>query len=94
MRAGASRRARACRACAGPLTATSANISGEPPADDPNEVERTIGMRIDLLLDAGRTPGGPPSTIVDVTVAFAARTAGSRFVGRGAGMRAARVRTA
>ena len=22
---------------------------------------------VDLLLDAGRTPGGPPSTIVDVT---------------------------
>lgn len=56
-----------CRACASLLTATSANVSGEPSSDDPNEVERTIGGRIDLLLDAGRTRGGPPSTIVDVT---------------------------
>ena len=56
-----------CQMCERPLTATSANVSGEPPADDPNEVERTIGTRIDLLLDAGRTRGGPPSTIVDVT---------------------------
>jgi L-threonylcarbamoyladenylate synthase len=56
-----------CHACATPLTATSANISGEPPSDDPNEIERTIGARIDVLLDAGHTAGGPPSTIVDVT---------------------------
>ena len=56
-----------CRACRRPLTATSANLSGEPPSSDPDEVERTIGARIDLLLDAGRAPGGQPSTIVDVT---------------------------
>jgi L-threonylcarbamoyladenylate synthase len=49
------------------LTATSANLSGEPASDDPHEVERTMGDRLDLLLNAGRTPGGPPSTIVDVT---------------------------
>ena len=59
-----------CLACASPLTATSANISGEPAPGDPDEVERTVGMRIDLLLDAGRTPGGLPSTIVDVTGSF------------------------
>jgi L-threonylcarbamoyladenylate synthase len=56
-----------CRACRRPLTATSANRSGEPPSSDPDEVERTIGARIDLLLDAGPAPGGQPSTIVDVT---------------------------
>jgi L-threonylcarbamoyladenylate synthase len=56
-----------CRACRSPLTATSANVTDHPPTDDPDEVERTIGGRIDLLLDAGRTPGGPPSTVVDVT---------------------------
>jgi L-threonylcarbamoyladenylate synthase len=56
-----------CRACQRPLTATSANLSGEPPSSDPDEVERTLGARIDLLLDAGRAPGGQPSTIVDVT---------------------------
>jgi len=50
-----------------PLTATSANLSDEPPTSDPDEVERTLRERIDLLLDAGRTAGGAPSTIVDVT---------------------------
>ena len=56
-----------CRACAMPLTATSANLSDRPPTDDPDEVARTLSSRIELLLDGGRTPGGPPSTIVDVT---------------------------
>jgi len=56
-----------CAACGVPLTATSANISGQPPTSDPDEVERRLGERIDVLVDAGVTPGGPPSTIVDVT---------------------------
>jgi L-threonylcarbamoyladenylate synthase len=56
-----------CRACASVLTATSANVSGEPAVSDPDDVERTLGARIDVLIDAGKTPGGPPSTIVDVT---------------------------
>jgi tRNA A37 threonylcarbamoyladenosine synthetase subunit TsaC/SUA5/YrdC len=29
-------------------------------------VERTLGDDVDLLIDAGTTPGGAPSTIVDV----------------------------
>jgi L-threonylcarbamoyladenylate synthase len=56
-----------CRACGRPITATSANVSGEPATSDPDRVERTLGDRIDLLIDAGMTPGGAPSTIVDVT---------------------------
>jgi len=56
-----------CRACGVPLTATSANLSGEAALSDPAEVERALSDRIDLLLDAGTTPGGPPSTIVDVS---------------------------
>ena len=56
-----------CAACDHPVTATSANISGEPPPATPDEVERALGDRIEFLLDAGATPGGPPSTIVDVT---------------------------
>jgi L-threonylcarbamoyladenylate synthase len=56
-----------CAACGHPVTATSANRSGEPATADPDVVERTLGDRLDLLLDAGVTPGGPPSTIVDVT---------------------------
>jgi L-threonylcarbamoyladenylate synthase len=60
--------ARAICAIAGrPVTATSANISGEPAPADPDDVERTLGDRIDLLIDAGPTRGGAPSTIVDVT---------------------------
>jgi len=56
-------------ACERPITATSANISGGPSTSDPNEVERTLGDRIDLLIDTGATRGGSPSTIVDVTSA-------------------------
>ena len=56
-----------CAACGRPVTATSANVSGEPATADPAEVERTLGDRIDLLIDTGVTPGGAPSTIVDVT---------------------------
>jgi L-threonylcarbamoyladenylate synthase len=54
-------------ACDRPITATSANISGERATADPDEVERTLGDRIDLLIDTGPTPGGAPSTIVDAT---------------------------
>ena len=56
-----------CAACERPVTATSANVSGEPASSDPAEVERTLGDRIDLLIDAGPTPGGAASTIVDAT---------------------------
>jgi L-threonylcarbamoyladenylate synthase len=56
-----------CRACGRPLTATSANPSGAPASADPDVVARTIGEGIGLLLDAGLTSGGPPSTIVDVS---------------------------
>ena len=56
-----------CRAAGRLLTATSANPSGAPASADPDEVARTMGEGIVLLLDAGPTPGGPPSTIVDVS---------------------------
>jgi L-threonylcarbamoyladenylate synthase len=48
------------------LTATSANLSGAQPTASPEVVSKTLGHRIDFLLDAGDSPGGPPSTIVDV----------------------------
>jgi L-threonylcarbamoyladenylate synthase len=56
-----------CAAAGRPITATSANVSGEPATPHPAEVERTLGDRIDLLIDTGQTPGGAPSTIVDAT---------------------------
>ena len=52
---------------AGPVTSTSANRSGEPPARNAREVERQ-GLDIDAVLDGGETPGGKPSTLVDLTV--------------------------
>src|SRR5262249_47427923 len=56
-----------CQACGSPLTATSANRSGDPPTADPDEIARLLGDRIDLLVDSGVTPGGAPSTILDAT---------------------------
>ena len=50
-----------------PLTATSANISGRPPARDAKTVIEYFNDMIDLIIDGGKTPGGSPSTIVDVT---------------------------
>ena len=56
-----------CEAFERPVTATSANISGEPATDDPQQVALQLANGLDVLLDSGTTPGGPPSTIVDVT---------------------------
>jgi L-threonylcarbamoyladenylate synthase len=56
-----------CALAGRPITATSANISGHPATASPDDVERTLGDRIDLLIDTGPTRGGAPSTIVDVT---------------------------
>jgi len=50
-----------------PLTATSANLSGERELADPAEVKALFDGRIDLLLDGGPTPGGRPSTVVDLS---------------------------
>ncbi len=58
---------RLCAAAGTPLTATSANLSGEPASSDPDEVVRALKDRLELLVDAGVTPGGAPSTIVDLT---------------------------
>lgn len=48
-----------------PITATSANPADAPP---PIDIETVIKYfpEIDLIIDGGRTPGGPPSTIIDV----------------------------
>jgi L-threonylcarbamoyladenylate synthase len=50
-----------------PITATSANPSGLPPAQDAESVIKYFGDKIDLIIDGGHTSGGLPSTIVDVT---------------------------
>jgi L-threonylcarbamoyladenylate synthase len=56
-----------CRGCDRPLTATSANISGSKPTADPDVVVRALGDLIDILVDGGQTPGGSPSTVIDIT---------------------------
>jgi L-threonylcarbamoyladenylate synthase len=50
-----------------PITATSANITGMPPAETADAVIAYFGNSINALVDAGKTPGNTPSTIVDVT---------------------------
>ena len=52
---------------AGVLTATSANRSGSPALATADDVERALGQGVALIIDGGPSPGGPASTIVDVT---------------------------
>ena len=52
----------------GPVTATSANISGSPGLTDAKEVAAAFHHSIDLVLDGGATQGAPVSTILDMTV--------------------------
>lgn len=49
----------------GPVTGTSANRTGEPPAASADEVWSVFGPSLDLILDGGRTAGGMASTVVD-----------------------------
>ena len=58
---------RVLEAFGGALVGTSANRTGEPPAVDAAGVLATLGDRVDLLLDGGPSPGGPPSTVLDLT---------------------------
>ncbi len=46
-----------------PVTATSANLSGQLPANTPAEVVAQFGANVDALLDGGVVPGGLPSTV-------------------------------
>jgi L-threonylcarbamoyladenylate synthase len=53
-------------ACGGALTATSANISGQPPARTAKEVENYFPAGIDLIIDAGEVTAVEPSTVLDL----------------------------
>lgn len=50
-----------------PITSTSANFAGGPSASRIDELPPSFIARVDALVDAGPTPGGPPSTILDVS---------------------------
>jgi L-threonylcarbamoyladenylate synthase len=50
----------------GPIATTSANRHGEAPLTTAEEVQKSLGQEVSLVLDAG-TCNGPPSTVVDCT---------------------------
>ena len=50
-----------------PVTGTSANLSGSPAATTAEAVRETLGEAVDAVVDGGTTPGGPPSTLLDLT---------------------------
>ena len=51
----------------GPVVSSSANLSGQRPAETAEEVVRIFGNQLDLVIDGGPRHGGVPSTLVDVT---------------------------
>ncbi len=48
-----------------PITAPSANLSGEEPPVTARQVQQSLGSHVDLVLDGGPCPGGEPSTLID-----------------------------
>jgi L-threonylcarbamoyladenylate synthase len=59
--------ARELARCAGPIVATSANRSGEPPSRSIAEARRALGRAVAVYLDGPPRPSGVPSTLVDLT---------------------------
>ena len=55
------------RSLRAPLTGTSANLSGRPPATTAQQVLRQFGGRLCYVVDGGRASGRQVSTIVDLT---------------------------
>jgi L-threonylcarbamoyladenylate synthase len=55
------------KALSRPITATSANRSGETECTTAAAVIQCIGQDIDMVIDGGTTPGMAGSTIIDVT---------------------------
>jgi tRNA threonylcarbamoyl adenosine modification protein (Sua5/YciO/YrdC/YwlC family) len=51
----------------GPLAVSSANKTGSPAATDADQAIEMLGEDVAVVVDAGASPGGEASTIVDVT---------------------------
>lgn len=52
---------------AGPITATSANITGQPAPTKAEEAKQQLGEDVDFVLDGGECAVKEPSTVVDIT---------------------------
>ncbi|MFH0793787.1 MAG: L-threonylcarbamoyladenylate synthase [bacterium] len=50
-----------------PLATTSANFSGQHPHLEAERIEKEFGDAVSLVLDAGPSPGGVVSTVIDVS---------------------------
>jgi L-threonylcarbamoyladenylate synthase len=64
----------------GPITSTSANVTGSPPPASADEVAPEITDAVDLVVDGGRCRYAQPSTLLDL--------AARRVVRKGAGLEA------
>ena len=53
-------------AAGGPITGTSANLSGQPSCTNAQDLVKQLGNRLPLILDAGETGGTQASTIVKI----------------------------
>jgi L-threonylcarbamoyladenylate synthase len=51
----------------GPVVSSSANLTGQRPAETAEEVLRIFGNQLDLVIDGGPRRGNVPSTLVDVS---------------------------
>lgn len=49
-----------------PITSTSANVTGQPPATTADQLDPALSRHLDLILDGGPTPGGTASTLLDL----------------------------
>ena len=54
------------RACAGAIVGTSANVSGETPAETAHQAAKELDGKLDLVLDGGRTGSGVESSVVEI----------------------------
>jgi tRNA threonylcarbamoyl adenosine modification protein (Sua5/YciO/YrdC/YwlC family) len=51
----------------GPLAVSSANLTGEPAAENVDAAEGYFGDKVSVYLDGGQSPSAKPSTILDLT---------------------------
>jgi L-threonylcarbamoyladenylate synthase len=61
-----------CDQLGAPLAASSANLHGQAPPVTAEGIDPTLSRWLPLLLDGGTSPGGIPSTVLDLTVSPAA----------------------